>query len=200
VSDQPTQPAPALPAPPAKKPVVIYFCAPIIHPATTKFRTTLCNAVNLQVPSITVLMSSGGGMVEEGMSLYGFIRSLPVEITVHNIGQIDSIALAVYLAGSRRLANPDSTFLIHDFYFPQPLPVSNRHQAADISVGLTGGRQKMVNILRTTTKMTDEQFRSLKFLEEASIQTAVTAKENGITHEIQRAIVPAGAEVFNVEY
>jgi ATP-dependent Clp protease protease subunit len=185
---------------PPKKPVVIYFCAPIVHPATTKLRTTLCNAINLQVPSITIFMSSGGGMVEEGMSLYGFIRSLPVGITIHNIGQIDSIALAVYLAGARRLANSDATFLIHDFYFPQPVPIANRHQAADISVGLTGAREKMVDILKTSTKMTDEQFQSLKFLEETSIQTAVAAKQIGIIHEIQQAIVPARAELFNVEY
>ena len=145
-------------------------------------------------------MSSAGGMVDEGMSLYGFIRALPVDITIHNIGQIDSIALAVYLAGARRLANPDATFLLHDFYFPQPLPVSNRHQAADISVGLTSARRKMVDILRSSTKMTDQQFESLKFLEEASVQTSVIAKQVGITHDIQQALVPAGAELFNVEY
>jgi hypothetical protein len=57
-----------------------------------------------------------------------------------------------------------------------------------------------VDILKTSTKMTDEQFQSLKFLEEAFVQTAVTAKQIGITHEIQQAIVPAGAELFNVEF
>lgn len=139
-------------------------------------------------------------MVDDGLSLYGFIRSLPVSITIHNIGHIDSIALAVYLAGARRLANPEATFLIHDFYFPQPVPVSNRHQAADISVGLTGARRKMVDILKTSTKMTNEQYQNLNFLEEGSIQTAVAAKECGITHEIQQSVVPAGAELFNIEY
>ena len=188
------------PPPPPPRPVVIYFCAPISHPATTKLRTTLCKAVELHVPSITIFMSSSGGMVEEGMSLYGFIRSLPVGITIHNIGSIDSIALAVYLAASRRLANPDATFLMHDFYFPQPIPVTNRHQAGDISVGLSGARKRFMEVLKASTKMTDEQFQSLKFLEEASIKTAVAAKELGITHEIQQALAPAGAELFNVEY
>lgn len=124
-------------------------------------------------------------MVDEGMSLYGFIRSLPVEIAVHNIGQIDSIALAVYLAGARRLANPNATFLIHDLYFPQPVPVSNRHQAADINVGLSSARSKVTDILKSRTKMTDEQFERLRFLDEASVKTAAVAKEMGITHEIR---------------
>jgi ATP-dependent Clp protease protease subunit len=145
-------------------------------------------------------MSSSGGMVEEGISLYGFIRSLPVDITIHNIGSIDSIALAVYLAAARRLANPDATFLMHDFYFPQPVPVTNRHQASDISVGLTGARKKFMEVLKGRTGMTDEQFQSLKFLDEASIKTAATAKEVGITHDIQQAVTPSGAQLFNVEY
>jgi ATP-dependent protease ClpP protease subunit len=145
-------------------------------------------------------MSSSGGLVDEGMSLYGFIRSLPVGIAIHNIGSIDSIALAVYLAGSRRLVNPEATFLMHDFYYPQPIAVSNRHQAGDISVGLSGARVRFMEVLKSTTRMTDEQFQGLKFLEEASIKTAVTAKELGIAHEIQQAVAPAGAELFNVEY
>jgi len=192
------QPAPI--APPPKRPVVIYFCAPITHPASTKLRSTLCNAINLQVPSITIFMSSAGGMVEEGISLYGFIRSLPVEITIHNIGNVDSIALAVYLAASKRLVNPDATFLMHDFYFPQPVPVSNRHQAADISVGLTRARQKTIDILKSSTKMSEEQFKSLKFLEETTVQNAEVAKQVKIAHEIQQAVVPVGAELFNIEY
>lgn len=187
------------PPPPPPRPVVIYFCAPVTHPATTKLRTALCNAVNLRVPSITIFMSSSGGMVDEGLSLYGFIRSLPVGVTIHNIGSIDSIALAVYLAASRRLCNTDATFLMHDFYFPQPVPVTNRHQASDISVGLTGARMRFMEVLKSSTKMTDEQFESLKFLGEASIKTAVTAKEVGITHEIQQAFAPVEAEVFNIE-
>jgi ATP-dependent Clp protease, protease subunit len=200
---QQSQPAPQplrQPQPAAPRPVVIYFCAPVAHPASTRFRTTLCKAVNVHVPSITVLMSSGGGMVEEGLALYGFIRSLPVDLTIHNIGSIDSIALAVYLAAARRNANPDATFLMHDFYFPQPVPVSNRHQASDISIGLSGSRKRFMNILKSRTNMTDEQFESLKFLGEASIKTAETARELGITHEIHQAVIPAGAELVNIEY
>lgn len=145
-------------------------------------------------------MSSSGGMVDEGMALYGFIRSLPIELTIHNIGNIDSIALAVYLAASRRLANPDATFLLHDFSFPQPVPISNRHQAEDLSVGLSGARRKMAGILRMRTGMTDQQFQALNFMSDTSLQTAAKAVEVGIANEIQEAVIPAETELFNVEY
>jgi ClpP protease-like protein len=137
-------------------------------------------------------MSSGGGMVEEGLALYGFIRSLPVDITIHNINSIDSIALAVYLGASRRSANPDATFLMHDFYFPQPVPVSNRHQASDISIGLSGSRKRFMNILKSRTNMTDEQFESLKFLGEASIKTAeMPGSLASLTKFTKRSFPPA---------
>jgi ATP-dependent Clp protease, protease subunit len=198
--NQSIQPVPPGLQPVPRRPVVIYYCAPVVHPATTKLRNTLCNAVNLAVPSVAIFMSSGGGLVEEGISLFAFIRSLPIDITIHNIDHVDSIALAIYLAGTRRLANPDATFLLHDFYFPQPISISTRHQASDLSVSLTASRQKMMAILRSRTKMSDEQFKSLRFLEETVIQTASTAKEIGITHEIEQAVAPMEAELFNIEY
>ena len=197
MESQNSQPA-TLPPPP--KPVVIYYCAPVVHPATTKLRTALCNAVNLGVPSTTIFMSSVGGAVEEGISLFAFIRSLPIQVAIHNIDHVDSIALAIYLAGSKRLANPDATFLLHDFYFPQPVPISNRHQASDLSVSFTAFRQKMTDVLKTRTNMSAEQFRSLKFLDEAVVKTAVDAKELGITHEIGWAVAPTGTQLFNIEY
>jgi len=87
--------------------------------------------------------------------------------------------LTVYLAAPRRFANPDATFLMHDFYFPQPVPVTNRHQSDDISVGLTGARKRFMEVLKATRTMTDEQSQSVKFLDDASIKTAVTAKKVG---------------------
>ncbi len=61
-------------------------------------------------------------------------------------------------------------------------------------------RQKMTDMLKSRTNMSAEQFRSLKFLDEAVVKTAVDAKELGITHEIGLAVAPAGAELFNIEY
>jgi ATP-dependent Clp protease protease subunit len=150
----------------------------------------------MKVPTIKVLMSSSGGLVEEGLSLYGFIRSLPVDITIHNIGSVDSIALAVYLGAAKRLANPDSTFFMHDLFFSQPVPISNRHQAADLNVGFTGARQKVASILRSRTKMNEE---ALRYLEETTIKTSAEAQKLGIVDEVAEAGT-ADAELVNVEY
>src|SRR5437773_2398321 len=59
------------------------------------------------------LFSSGGGLVDSGVTLYNYLRSLPVKVTMHNVGSIDSIANAVFLAAEVRLATPASAFLLH---------------------------------------------------------------------------------------
>ena len=58
----------------------------------------------------------------------------------------------------------------------------------------------MIDVLKSRTKMSNEQFKSLKFLEEPAVRSAEDAKEVGITHQIELAVAPAGAELFNIEY
>jgi len=55
--------------------------------------------------------------VRDGVTLYNFIRSLPVKTIMHNIGIIDSIANVVFLAANERYANPSSSFLFHGVGF-----------------------------------------------------------------------------------
>ena len=52
-----------------------------------------------------------------GMNLYNVLRALPIKLTVHNVGNVDSIGNAVFLAGSPRYACPHSTFMFHGVGF-----------------------------------------------------------------------------------
>ena len=45
-----------------------------------------------------------------GMNLYNFLRGLPIRLTTHNVGNVDSIGNAVFLAGEHRYACPHSPF------------------------------------------------------------------------------------------
>jgi hypothetical protein len=45
--------------------------------------------------------------VSEGLNLAAYMKSLPVKITTHNIGQTDSIANVIFAAGSVRYATPN---------------------------------------------------------------------------------------------
>jgi ATP-dependent protease ClpP protease subunit len=75
-----------------------------INDAKTKALMAICSdIVAKEKPrAIYFLFSSVGGQVNAGITLYNFLRSLPVEIVMHNNGSIDSIANVIFLAASKR--------------------------------------------------------------------------------------------------
>lgn len=65
--------------------------------------------------ALTILFSSEGGSTDQSLSLYNFIRSLPVQIHMHAIGHIGSAAVPVFLAGHRRTCTPLTRFFFHEY-------------------------------------------------------------------------------------
>jgi hypothetical protein len=52
-----------------------------------------------------------------GMTVYNVLRGLPCDLTIHNIGNVDSIGNAIFLAGKHRYACKNSTFMFHGVGF-----------------------------------------------------------------------------------
>ena len=51
-----------------------------------------------------------------GMNLYNVLRAMPFKLT-DNVGNVDSIGNAVFLAGEERYASPHPTFMFHGIFF-----------------------------------------------------------------------------------
>lgn len=181
-------------------PVIIYFCAPIIQPATARLRSAICHLINKGHGGISIFMASSGGAVDEGLALYGFFRTLPVEVTIHNIAHIDSIAVAAYLGADKRVASPTSTFLIHDFYFGQPLATVTRSQVEEQALAMSTWRNKMRSLFKIHTNITNEMFEQTKLLDKPRVEDASVAVKVGIAHKVAEAVVPLGTELINIEY
>ena len=62
---------------------------------------------------LTIAISSPGGNVVNGVTMYNTITSMPLEINTHNIGNVDLIANVIFLSGHTRTANRNSTFMFH---------------------------------------------------------------------------------------
>ena len=90
--------------------IAIVFNGPINTPATTKLRTMICSAANRGLDGNTavpctklwLLMNSGGGSLDDGLSLYSLLRTITPEVVTVNMGQIASIANVVFLGGKHR--------------------------------------------------------------------------------------------------
>jgi len=80
----------------------------------------LAHLVDLQVSgasSLTIAISSPGGAIVNGIAAYNALSSAQFQVSTHNIGNIDSIAIVLFLAGAKRLTNSTSTFMFHGVGF-----------------------------------------------------------------------------------
>jgi ATP-dependent protease ClpP protease subunit len=59
--------------------------------------------------------------VVAGITMFNVLLAMPYEIVTHNIGNVDSIAVALFLAGKRRLSNANATFMFHGVGFDSNL-------------------------------------------------------------------------------
>ena len=145
-------------------------------------------------------MSSTGGALEEGFSLYSLLRSIPLPVTTVNMGMVASIANVPFLAGERRLAVPHAYF---HFRFDWTYPAAHtltRPQFTDHTQILDVSRAKEMEVLKLHTALTDADFATLKLLDDPSIKDAAFAKEKGIVHEVGLPNLPADTPILNVDY
>ena len=100
-------------------PPVVYvsFSAEINANTTESLIATMANLANEAVPEVHLLFSTPGGLVMNGMNLYNVLRAMPFKLVTHNVGNVDSIGNAIFLAGEERYACPHSTFMFHGVGF-----------------------------------------------------------------------------------
>jgi ATP-dependent protease ClpP protease subunit len=82
--------------------VYVSFSAEIIPHTTESLIAAISNLVNQGVKHVYLMLSSPGGHVMLGMNLYNVLRALPIKLTTHNVGNVDSIGNAVFSAGNPR--------------------------------------------------------------------------------------------------
>lgn len=188
----------AMPSP--SPPTVLSFIAPINPQTGQGFRNATLGMINEGLKEVTILISSSGGSVDEGIALYEFIKSIPIKITFINISSIDSIALLIFLAAEERYARPDATFLFHDYTWTFNSKIMPRQQIKESILLLERGQQRVINALAERTKIKNGKIGDLDIFENTFILDANTAMENGIIHKITEAKVPAGHRMLNIVY
>ena len=66
---------------------------------------------------VCLLLNSNGGNVHAGIPCYNMLRALPARLTTHNVGNVDSIANVIFLAGEKRYVSPSASFMFHSVGF-----------------------------------------------------------------------------------
>jgi ATP-dependent Clp protease, protease subunit len=174
----------------------IVFTADVQTTQAAKLRNALTTASNAG-NEIYLIISSGGGNVFEGLSIGAFMKTLPVTITTHNIGQIDSIANLIFSAGTKRYANQNSSFLFHG--------VSMHYEKQDFIESQLEDQWRQVKRMRENISAAISAYSGLSIadvqalmISGTTILTAEEALSKGIIHEVRNATIPPNSQVVAI--
>lgn len=191
----------AVPVQPGGPPpeVFVTFSAEVNPNTTESLIACLSNMANNGVPKVTLLLSTPGGSVMNGINLYNVLRAMPFELITHNVGNVDSIGNAIFLAGSQRLACAHSTFMFHGvgFDFPQGIRLEQAFLEERLE-NILADQKRIGGIIQERTTLTEEQIADL--FRGQRTKDAAYAVGCGIVHEIKEVNVPTGIPVISLVF
>jgi ATP-dependent Clp protease, protease subunit len=179
-----------------KIPEVIYgaFCGGIEQATAQKFVNSLAIAMGAKVKHVHLLFQTAGGYVGDGVFLYNFFRSIPIEMTLYNVGQISSAGVTAYLGGKIRKTSKTATFMLHRcINSPQ---FANATKLQRVAETLVLDDKRTDEIVRNHVKLPDELLKELQFHD--IYLSGEEAVQYGLADGIADFAPPAGSQVFNI--
>jgi ATP-dependent Clp protease, protease subunit len=185
MTDQPSTPG---------SPPYVYgvFCGPINEESTKKLLANLATATTKN-QNVHLLFQSSGGSVGDGICLYNFFKSLPVGMTVYNVGSVSSIAVIAYLGARHRVTSSRATFMMHR------TTVTTTGSPAMVMKGITKSLilddERAESILRESVTLAgDEKWSNLDHYD--FFFSGKEAVEMGLAHEVGEFSPPPGSQVY----
>ena len=106
----------------AQLPETIYtsLAGPIDQAMLQRVFNSCAIAINGGVKNIHCIFQTNGGLIADGIALYNYFQSLPIDFHMYNIGSVQSIGVIAFLGADHRYASANATFMIHKSrYNPQ---------------------------------------------------------------------------------
>lgn len=185
---------------PTPKIVYILFTAQIDAKTAQGLLAVMANCATQGVKSVYLAISTPGGDVVQGMTLYNMLKGMPFELTTHNVGNVDSIGNAIFLAGSKRYACKHSTFMFHGVGFDmknQTVRLEEKN-IREMLTNITSNHGRIGSVLEERTKIDKAIIPEL--FREAQTKDAAFAVGHGIVDEIRDFNVPPGSAVVSLVF
>lgn len=170
------------------------FCGGIEQATVQKIVNGLTAAMAAKVEHVHALFQTAGGYVGDGVFLYNFFRTIPIELTLYNGGQISSIGVVAFLGAKRRKATADATFLLHRSTNSTQFATAASLQQTARSLILDDERTE--RIIREHVQFPPECWESLE--RHDLYFSGDEAMKYGIATEIGSFAPPPGVEVYNL--
>ena len=181
----------------AQQTTYIRYFGPIDDERVKKLMATLEQKLKEGRDRFVILISSPGGSVFHGISAYNFLKGIPAEVVTHNFGSVDSIAVCLFCAGTKRLCVPHARFLIHGIGFN--VPAGSRFDEKLLGERIANLKNERETICRIIADNTGKKLEDV----EQDMFTGITltseqAKDYGLVHEIKPELFEKQAEVISI--
>lgn len=171
------------------------YTGPIDSDGVSRIAGAINNAVNSSCDEVHLCFSSLGGYVSDGIYLYNHIRGLPLNVVIHNVGSVSSIAVAVFVAAHERYCSPYAMFMIHPTVMPSQEGMTSERLQSSLNAALADDT-RTENILRERAAIPEEILVARRFKD-----VYITPKEAviyGLVHGVKEFSLPKGNQIVQV--
>lgn len=155
--------------------------------------------LNEGIRSFRILISSSGGIVSPGIAAYNFLKGIPAEIETINFGTVESIAVAIYCAGTKRYCVPNARFLIHDItcWEGRGSQFVEEGVLEEAVKGMHSDRRNFARIIAESCKKDEEEIKRIML--ERTFFTPKEAQDFGLVTEINDKLIDDGMEIITID-
>lgn len=183
-----------LPNAPLPPDVYAVFCSGIDAGSVQRLFNSVAAASQKSVQRVHLLFQSTGGSVADGVCLYNFFKTVPLDLTLYNVGSVMSIAAVAYLGAKNRKTSARATFSFHrTTASPQAADIG---QMKAISESVIADDARTESILREHLHISAEKWAAL---DRGDLWfTAEEAIAANIADEIAEFAPPTGSIIYSL--
>ena len=176
------------------KEAYIRFMAAVLPQTADQLFKIIDKKIKEKCEKIHLMISSPGGSVFHGLSLYNFLKGAPVEVNTYNFGSVDSIGVVIFCSGKQRYSVPHARFLIHGVRFNINGNASfDEKQIEEHLKSLKIDQHNIARVIADTTGRPAD-----KIEEDMNNRTTLNpgeAKDYGLVHEVKSHLFPVDADL-----
>lgn len=171
----------------------IRFFAPVVPQTTDQLFRIIDQKIREQCDKLHLLISSLGGSVFHGISIYNYLKGAPIETHTYNFGSVDSIGVVIFCAGKKRYSVPHARFLMHGVRFNTGPASLDEKQLEE---NLKSIKIDQANIARIIAENTSKPAHKVEEdMNNRTTLNSVEAKDYGLVHDIKMELFPKDADL-----
>lgn len=175
----------------------IRFMAEVNDQTAITFINLVENELRNGVKNFRVVVSSPGGWVNPGISIYNYLKGISAEVETVNFGIVDSISVVIFCAGQKRISVPNARFLIHDIFRIINGSFSlSETQLREWINSLKKDRENIAKIISETCGKSNKKIEGL--LKKGVVLNSVEAKKIGLVDTIEQVVIEENTKILSI--